>query len=295
VELFLQQLFNGLALGSTYALFAMGFGLIFAVLGVLNVAHGTFATWGALFALFAVMSLGVPFLVAAVVGVVAAGLLGIAVDRIAFEPLRKRGGGLLGPIITSIGFWIILGELAQLATGARAYRFPAGSFPDQLVVAGPIRFQIVQVVNVVLAIVVAAALHSFLRRSRYGSAIRAVGYDDGAAALGGVNPKRAVLITSFLAAGIGGLAGIMSGLATNNISFMMGENLLLKGFAAVVVGGFGDVRGAWAGGLVIGVSEVLGAQFISSSFRDAITFGLLLLFLVLRPQGLFGEIAFKRA
>lgn len=295
MALFTQQLVNGLALGATYALFAMGFGLVFAVLGILNVAHGTFATWGALFALYMVRTLEMPFIVGALVGVVGAGLLGVLVDRIAFEPLRKRGSGLLGPIITSIGIWIILGELAQLTTGARAYRFPQGSFPDQLIMIGALRLQLVQIVNIVLALVVAIILHRFLRGSSTGASIRAVGYNDLAASLSGVDPKRAVLLTSFLAAAIAGLAGIMSGLATNNVSFFMGEALLLKGFAAVVVGGFGDVRGAMIGGLIIGVSEVLGAQYISSSFRDAITFGLLLLFLIVRPRGLFGELTFNRA
>ena len=134
-----------------------------------------------------------------------------------------------------------------------------------------------------------------MERSRFGSSIRAVGFDADSAAISGVNPRVVIYVTAFLASAVAAIAGILSGLATNNVSFTLGEGLLLKGFAAVVVGGFGDVRGAMVGGLIIGVSEVLGAQYISNSFRDAITFGLLLLFLVLRPRGIFSELQYSRA
>lgn len=294
MNLFLQQLGNGVALGATYALFAMGFGLVFATMGILNVAHGTFASWGAISTYFALQR-GMPFIPAAIIGVVAAGAIGVIVDAVAFEPLRRRGVGLLGTIITSIGAWIVLGNLAQEATAARARTFRSGAFPSGMVSILGVKLTYAQVLNVVLALVVVVALHLFLHRSRVGAAIRAVGYAPAAAALGGVNRRRIVTLTAFLAAGIAGLAGVGSALATSNVSFNMGEGLLLKGFAAVVVGGFGDVRGAAAGGLAIGVFEVLGAQYISNDFRDAITFGLLVLVLVFFPRGLFGERELSRA
>lgn len=295
MELFLQQTFNGLALGAVYGMFALGFGLVFATMGILNVAHGTFATWGALISLYMVAGMGVPFVPALLIGFVGAGLLGIIVDQIAFEPLRRKGSGLLGPIITSIGVWIILGQLALISTNATARRFPIGSFPEEILRWGPFAMAPIQIVNIVVALVLAVALYWFLQRSRFGSAIRAVGFNADSASLAGVSPRNVIWATAFLAASIAGLAGTLSGMATNNVSFVMGEGLLLKGFAAVVVGGFGDVRGAMVGGLIIGVSEVLGATYISSSFRDAITFGLLLLFLVFRPRGLFSELEYSRA
>ncbi len=295
MDLFLQQLFNGLALGATYGMFALGFGLVFATMGILNVAHGTFATWGALIALYAVAGMGLPFIPGLILGVVGAGLLGVLVDQIAFEPLRRRDAGLLGPIITSIGMWIILGALAQIATNSTARRFPIGTFPERLFEIGPLRLELVQIVNIVVALALAITLYLFMERSRFGSAIRAVGFDANSAAISGVNPRIVIYVTAFLASAVAAIAGILSGLATNNVSFTLGEGLLLKGFAAVVVGGFGDVRGAMVGGMIIGVSEVLGAQYISNSFRDAITFGLLLLFLVLRPRGIFSELQYSRA
>lgn len=295
MSLFLQQLVNGLAVGSTYSLFAIGFSLVFASMGVLNLAHGTFATWGAIVALIAVVSLGVPFWLAALIGVVAAGIIGVVVDQLGFQPLRGRGSGSLGLIITSIGFWIILLELALVVNGPNALSFPDSELKSSrfevagLTVSGP------QLLSMSAVLVVGVLIWLFMTRTRFGSAIRAVGYDRTASMLGGLEPRKVIIFTAFLAAAIAGLAGVLSGLATNNVSPSLGEGMLLKGFAAVVVGGFGDIRGAVVGGLLIGVFEVLGAEYISSGLRDAITFGLLFLFLILRPHGIFGEVKYERA
>ncbi|HEY8543445.1 MAG TPA: branched-chain amino acid ABC transporter permease [Acidimicrobiales bacterium] len=294
MDLFLQQLANGVALGAVYAMFAIGFGLVFATMGILNVSHGTYATWGAIAAL-ALLERDVPFVGALVGGVLAAGAIGVVVDRLAFEPLRRRGVGMLGSIITSIGAWIILGDLAQEATDAQARSFPSGSFPSGFVEVGGVRLGYPQLLNILVAAALVVGMHLVLTRTRLGGAIRAVGYDAAAASLSGVNPRLIIALTALLAGGVAGLAGVLSALSTNNVSFTMGEGLLLKGFAAVVVGGFGDVRGAALGGLIIGVSEVLGAQYISNDFRDAITFGLLVLFLVAMPRGIIGEREVRRA
>lgn len=294
MELFFQQLGNGIAVGATYAMFAMGFGLVFATMGILNVAHGTFATWGAIAALWAVED-GWPFPLAVAVGVVGAGAIGFLVDALAFEPIRKRDVGLLGSIITSIGAWIILGNLAQQATDAQAKAYPPDTFARGTLSFGPVDLAYAQVLNIVVALVVGVVLYQFINATRTGAAIRGVGHGAHSAALAGVNTRFIVGLTAFLAAAIAGLAGVLSALATNNVSFTMGEGLLLKGFAAVVVGGFGDIRGALAGGFLIGIVEVLGAQYISTSFRDAITFGLLLVVLLVRPHGIFGEVQFQRA
>lgn len=294
MDLFLQQLANGVALGAVYAMFAIGFGLVFATMGILNVSHGTYATWGAIAAL-ALLERDVPFVGALVGGVLAAGAIGVVVDRLAFEPLRRRGVGMLGSIITSIGAWIILGDLAQEATDAQARSFPSGSFPSGFVEVGGVWLGYPQLLNILVAAALVVGMHLVLTRTRLGGAIRAVGYDAAAASLSGVNPRLIIALTALLAGGVAGLAGVLSALSTNNVSFTMGEGLLLKGFAAVVVGGFGDVRGAALGGLIIGVSEVLGAQYISNDFRDAITFGLLVLFLVAMPRGIIGEREVRRA
>lgn len=295
MELFLQQLLNGLAVGSTYSLFAIGFSLVFASMGVLNLAHGTFASWGAIIALLMVSSLGIPFWAAIAVGVVAAGVIGVFVDQVGFQPLRGRDSGSLGPIIVSIGFWLILLEVGQLVNGPNALRFPDSAVKSArfsifgLTMSGP------QALSIVALVVVGIAMWLFMSKTRFGSAIRAVGYDRTASMLGGLGPRRVIVVTAFLAAAIAGLAGALSGLATNNVSSHLGEGMLLKGFAAVVVGGFGDIRGAIVGGLLIGVFEVLGAEYVSSGLRDALTFGLLFIFLIFRPSGIFGEVRHERA
>jgi branched-chain amino acid transport system permease protein len=293
--LFLQQLANGISLGAVYALFAVGFGVVFSTMGILNLAQGMYATWGALTAYWAVANAGLPFAVACLIGLAAGAATAVAVDQVAFQPLRSRGGTqMLGTIITSVALWISLREAASLATGAAPLGFPPGSVPDGLLRIGGVRVLTSQIIAIVCAIAMTALIHVILRRTRLGAAIRAVGHDRDAAGLGGVNPRVAILTAAALAGAATGLAGVLYA-DGQTFSFSLGDGLLLQGFAAVVIGGMGDVRGAAAGGFLIGVVQVLSAQYISNSFQDAITFGLLLVVLVARPRGLFGTVQLGRA
>jgi branched-chain amino acid transport system permease protein len=295
MQLLTEQLINGAALGSLYALFAVGFGLVFATLGILNAAHGTYASWAAIAALFVAERLGLPFPLVLLTGVIAGGVLALLVDQIGFQPLRSRGGGMLGALITSIAFWIILDSLAGLATGQQSLSFPPGSYPAKMFHLGAIPLPSMQLVTIAAMLVVTIGIHLLMRHSRFGAAMRAVGWNGTAAALGGVNPRMVIVATAFLAGATSGLAGVLAGISTQNVSFSLGQGLMLKGFAAVVVGGYDDVRGAAVAGVALGVLEVLSAQYISTSLRDGITYALLLGFLLLRPRGLFGHAAFTRA
>jgi branched-chain amino acid transport system permease protein len=295
MQLFIEQLINGAALGSLYALFAVGFGLVFATLGILNAAHGTYASWAAIAALFVTQRLGLPFPLVLLTGVLAGGVLALIVDQIGFQPLRARGGGMLGALITSIAFWIILDSLAGLATGQQSLSFPPGSYPATMLYLGPIPLPSMQLITVGLMLAVTIGIHLLMRHSRFGAAMRAVGWNGTAAALGGVNPRVVIVATAFLAGATSGLAGVLAGISTQNVSFSLGQGLLLKGFAAVVVGGYDDVRGAAVAGVALGVLEVMSAQYLSTSLRDGITYALLLGFLLLRPRGLFGRASFIRA
>lgn len=295
MQLLAQQLANGIALGSIYALFAIGFSLILAKMGILNVAHGTFATWGALSSYWLVSEHGVNFWLALVLGVCFAGLLGVLSDLLAFEPLRRRNAGVFAPIIASIGIWIILLTVAEAFGGPTATSYPAESVPTEPIRMFGLLMLPAQVISILVLVVVVTAIHLLLTRTRFGAAVRAVAVDPKSATIVGVNARRTLVTVAFLAAGIAGLAGILAALSDNNVSFALGEALLLKGFAAVVVGGYGDIRGAALVGVAIGVLEVMSAQYISSGFRDAITFGVLLAVLVVRPQGLFGERQLVRA
>ena len=295
MHLFIEQMINCCALGALYALFGLGFGIVFSTLGILNAAHGSYASWAAIAALAAVEQLKMPFLPALVIGVVGGGLLAVVVDQIAFQPLRKRGSGMLGALITSIAFWIILDNLAGTATGQQSLSFPRGSYPGTMFRIGDIPIPAMQLITVAVMLVVTFGLHMLIRRSRFGAAMRAVGWNQTAASLGGVNPRYVVIVTAFIAGATSGLAGVLGGITTHNVSFLLGEGLLLKGFAAVVVGGYDDVRGTAVAGVGLGVLEVMSAQYLSSGLRDGITYALLLTFLLVRPRGLFGSLGFSRA
>lgn len=295
MQLLIQQLMNGIALGSIYAIFAVGFSLILARMGILNVAHGTFATWGALSSYWLVAEVGVNFWVALLIGVLFAGLLGVASDVLAFEPLRKRKAGTFAPIIASIGIWIVLLAVAEAFAGPSATSYPAGSVATEAFRIGGFVILPAQLYSVIALIIVVTGVHLLLARTRFGAAVRAVSSDTRSATIVGVNARSTLIVVAFLAGAIAGLAGVLAALADNNVSFNLGEALLLKGFAAVVVGGWGDIRGAAIAGLAIGVLEVMSAQYISSGFRDAITFGVLLLVLVAWPRGIFRERQFVRA
>jgi branched-chain amino acid transport system permease protein len=297
MELFLQQLLNGLSLGSVYAIFAVGFSLIFATLGILNVAHGTFATWGALAALVVMQEVGgeLGFALAAVAAVLVAGALGVLTDLVAFEPLRGRGTEFLGMIISSIGVWIILGTLAVMATNATPQPIPQDMLPEGLLTMGGLVLRPIDVITLISAISIAAAVYWLMYRTRTGAAIRAVGLNPSSATIVGVSARRSIALTSFLAAAIAGFAGLLAASASQVVDFHLGEPLLLKGFAAVVIGGFGSIPGAYLGGLFIGVSEILAGQYLGGVFQDGITYLFLIAILLFRPRGLFAEAQLKRA
>ena len=295
MDLFFEQLINGVALGSLYALFGLGFGIVFATLGILNAAQGTYASWAAIVALAAAEHYKFPFIPALLTGVVAAGVIALLVDQVAFQPLRRRGKDMLGALITSIACWIILDSLAGTATGHNSLSFPRGTYPSTMYHLGTIPLPVMQIITIAAMVAVTVGLHVLIRHTRFGAAMRAVGWDQTAASLGGVNPRYVVIITAFIAGSTSGLAGVLGGITTHNVSFMLGEGLMLKGFAAVVVGGYDDVRGTALAGVALGVLEVMTSQYLSSGLRDGITYALLLGFLLLRPRGLFGSLTYSRA
>lgn len=291
MRLFLQQLLNGLALGSAYGTFAMSFGLIFATMGILNVAHGTIATFGAIAGWVVVKQFGFSFIPALVIGVVVATTIGILTDRLAFQPLRARAN-TLGYLITSIGVWIVLISLGETALNHQIEVFPPDLLSGPRLAATDIYLAPGQVWLLIVGPVGACALYLLLTRTPIGAMIRAVGFSEVWSRISGVSSTLVIISTVAISAGLAGIAGYLSSIAFDNVSVPLGEGLLLKGFAAVVVGGFGDVRGAFLGGIIIGITEVLGAQYVSGQFRDVITFGLLIIFLLFRPEGIFGEIKF---
>ncbi len=295
MELFASQLLNGCALGSLYALFGIGFGLVFATMGILNAAQGCYATWAAIIGLAAAEHLGLPFPLVVLSAIAGGALVGTAVDQLVFQPLRARRADMLGALITSIAFWMILDSLAGFATGQQSLSFPAASYPNKMLLTEPVPLPAMQLISIGALIVITIAMHWMIVHTRVGAAIRAVGWNPVAAALGGVNSRNIILMTAALSGAISGIAGAMGGILSSNVSFTLGQGLMLKGFAAVVVGGYTDVRGTAIAGIALGILEVFCAQYISTALRDGFTYTLLLLFLLLRPQGLFGSRGFVRA
>lgn len=292
--LLLEQLINGVSIGAVYALFAVGFGIVFSTMQILNLAQGVYATYGAMITYFILDGSGLPFWLAAVLGVIGAGLVAVLVDQIAFEPLRRRGVQLLGAVIASIGMWIALREVLSIATDATPVGFPPGSAPGGQISIGPVDVLKTQVLAVVCAVVVISAVYYLLHRTNVGSAIRAVGFDKRSAQIAGISPQAMIIGAAMLSGAVTGLAGILLA-GGQSFNFNLGDALLLQGFAAVVIGGMGDVRGSALGGLFIGVVQTLSASYISASYQDAITFGLVLVVLLWRPTGLLGSTNFQRA
>lgn len=292
--LFLDQLVNGISIGAIYALFAVGFSIVFSTMRILNLAQGVYATYGAMITYFVLANTNLPYWLAAIAGVIAGGVTAVFVDQIAFEPIRRRGVELLGSIIASIGMWIGLREIMSIATDATPVGFPPARAPRGLLTIGPITVLHAQLIAVGCSIVVITAMYLAMHRTTIGSAIRAVGYDKRSAQITGVNPRTMIVVAAVLSGAVTGLSGIL--MATGqSFNFALGDGLLLQGFAAVVIGGMGDLRGGAIGGLLIGIVQTMSATYISSSYQYAITFGLLLAVLLLRPSGLIGTVNLRRA
>lgn len=290
-----QQLINALSLGSVYALFALGFTLIFGVLGVINLAHGAVFMVGAYAALQAVILADMPIWAALVIAFFASGLIGLAIDILVLSPLRKRDAPHLIPMIATIGVAIALNSAVQGIFGADNLRFPPGVVPDESIELAGLHVTVVEIGIVALTLVIMVMLLVGLRRTSAGKALRAVAESPKAAALLGINVEGLFRKTSFLAAALGGAAGVMISLYSNAVYPLMGQPMLHKGIAVIILGGMGDIRGALIGGLFLGFAEVFAVAYIGSTMRDAVAFGLLFLILLVRPTGLFGKASERKA
>ena len=290
-----QQLLNGLFLGAVYALFAVGYTLVFGVLDILNLAHAAIFT-AAAFAAFSLAMHGVPLPLAFLGAAVMAGIIGILLDRVAFAPLRRRNAGTLVPLISSIGVAIIIGAVLRGIYGVDERHFTTGGLDTAPAIrVGGVTFTSVELVIFLSAIVLMVLLSWTLRATTLGRHIRAVAEDRIAATLLGVDLERTIAATFFLASALGGAAGVLTGLEYNSVTLDMGSPIELKGLAIIILGGMGSITGAVVGGFVIGAVETFAIAYGLSEWRDAITFGVMFLILVARPSGLFGKRALRQA
>ena len=296
-----QQLLNAIFIGSIYELFAVGYTLVFGVLDVLNLAHSAVFMFGAVLCYSLVALHGQPFFVAALIAVLASGGLGLVIEYVALRPLRRRNAPQISALISTIGLALILVAVVEQARphtalawlwteGANSARFPTTAVPNATWHVAGLTLEASNLAILVITIVLLVVLGYTIRSTQIGRALRAVAENPRAARLLGIEVDRIFALTLFLSSALGGLAGILFGIATSNIDPYIGRDQVeLKGLAVIVLGGMGSVPGAVLGGYIIGLIEVLSFVRLGSGARDAAAFLALFLMLVLRPQGLFGS------
>jgi branched-chain amino acid transport system permease protein len=284
----MQQLLNGLFIGSIYALFAIGFTLVFGILDRLNLAHPAVFAASAFVGIELVEQAGLSIWVALPLVFVVGGALGLIIERVGFRPLKNRPDAHFAGLISSIAIAGMIIALLQWRYGPNTRRFPAGSFPDTRYEILGAQVTLVQIVILVVSLALVVGLTWLVGRSRLGRAMRAIAENPTAARVLGVNVDRVTATTFAISSALGAVAGVLFAINVNSAQLGMGSAIELKGLAVIIVGGMGSLPGALVGGLVLGLAEVFAIQYIGSSWRDLIAFGLLFLILLVRPQGLFG-------
>ena len=305
MEIFLQQIINGLVQGSVYALVALGYTMVYGILGLINFAHGEVVMMGAMVSLSALsLMAGLPPLVSLPLSLLLAVafcmLLGFGIERIAYRPLRHAPR--LAPLITAIGVSIVLQNLAMLIWGRDYHSFPQLFANHAHRMAGAI-INDIQLAIVVAAFLMMAGLMLVVHRTRLGRAMRAVAENQHAAQLMGVDVNRVVSVTFMMGSALAAVAGVMVSANYGLAHYYMGFLLGLKAFTAAVLGGIGNLRGAMLGGLLLGLIESLGAGYIGditggfmgSQYQDVFAFLVLIAVLIFRPSGLLGERLAERA
>jgi branched-chain amino acid transport system permease protein len=301
---FIQELVNGLTQGGLYALVALGYSMVYGVLKLLNFAHGDLYMVGAFIGYFVLQWFGgptalaipVPFVILAMFIAAGGGVgaLGVAIERFAYRPLRDAPR--IAPLITALGVSFLLENAMLLLFGAsfRDYNTSAFiSFSTSIRIGG-VHIWIVQIMVILLSVALMYGLQVLVTRTQLGRQMRAVASDREAAEMLGINVDSTISATFFLGSALAGIAGVMAGLAFNEIYTLMGFIIGLKAFTAAVVGGIGSIPGAMLGGFVIGIAEAFITGYISSTFTNLIVFGILIAFMILRPTGLLGRVQLQK-
>jgi branched-chain amino acid transport system permease protein len=304
VEFFVQQLVNGVTLGSVYALIALGYSMVYGILKLLNFAHGEVYMMGAFIGYFVLTGLGgssspivpVPLVLILMflAGMLGAGILGVVIERFAYRPLRNAPR--IAPLISAIGvsFFLQASALLLFTAQFRTYDTPQLIPVTTRIDAGPLHISLVRMLVIGSAIALMIALTLLVNRTRLGKAMRAVSYDREAAAMMGIDVDRVIVATFFIGSALAGAAGVMVGLVFERVFHFMGFVAGLKGFTAAVIGGIGNIPGAMLGGLLIGLAEAFSASYISSTFQNLIVFGILIAVMLIRPTGLLGSPVLKK-
>ncbi|MCL1930738.1 MAG: branched-chain amino acid ABC transporter permease [Treponema sp.] len=291
---FLQNVFNALQWGSFYSIIALGYCLVYGVLRFINFAHGDIfmtASYIAFFiatALLGMLGGGLPvFFITLILTMAATALLGVTIERIAYRPLRRKGVNRLYVVITAlmVGFILEYGNLASL--GASARRFP-DIITERVWTFGSVIITNLKVLVIAAAILVFAILQFIVKKTVLGMSMRAISYDRFAIPIMGIPVNKIITFTFALGSGLAAVAGILFGMSYPVLGPLMGMILGWKAFIAAVVGGIGDIKGAFVGGFILGFIEIFIVAIFPSSFKDLVSFVILLIILVLKPTGFFG-------
>jgi branched-chain amino acid transport system permease protein len=295
-----QQLLNAVFIGSIYALFAVGYTLVFGVLDILNLAHSAVFMLGAAITYSLVVNHGQSFWVACIVGMAAAAFMGLVIEHVCLRPLRRRRAPPIAALISTIGLALIIVAAVEQGRpgtffawlwvdGANSVSLPPGTVPNPTWHVAGLTLEASKMAIIPISIALMLILGYVIRFTQVGRGLRAVAENPRAARLMGLDVDRMISLTLVISSALGGLAGILFGVALGDISPYIGrDNVEVRGLAVIVLGGMGSIPGAVAGGYLLGLIEVLALVVLGSNARAGVAFAALFLMLVLRPQGLFG-------
>ena len=282
----LQQLLNGVSLGSIYALIALGYTMIYGIIKLINFAHGDIYMVGAYIGFFAITKTNFSIVPAILISMVVTGLLGMLVEKLAYKPLRHAPR--ISVLITAIGVSFFLEYTSMYFVSPTPRTFPA-VFDSVAINIGPLVINGQQMLILGITCVLMVLLTYIVQKTKIGKAMRAASFDTETAQLMGIDSDRVISITFGIGSALAAVAGVLVGVYYNSIDPLMGIMPGLKAFVAAVLGGIGILPGAVAGGIILGVVEALVSGFLSSTFRDAAAFAILILVLLFKPSGLFGK------
>lgn len=289
-SLFIQQLINGLSLGSIYALIALGYTMVYGIVKLINFAHGDIMMIGAYAGYFVLMSMGatVPgFALALMVAMVFCGVMGVLIERLAYRPLRNAPR--LNSLITAIAVELILQNLMRVLpfVGPDPKQFPVMNV--RAIVLGPVSIPGIKALVIIGSVLLMVALNILVNYTKTGKAMRSVSYDLQASSLMGINVNKTIAITFAIGSVLAGAGGVLYASAYPQVDPMMGYMPGLKAFVAAVLGGIGSIPGAMIGGVILGIAETLTKGYGPSQYADAISFGILIIILLVKPTGLLGK------
>lgn len=283
----IQQLINGLALGSVYALIALGYTMVYGIIGLINFAHGDIYMVGAFLGFFAATLFHLSFIPTLLIAMVGSALVGVLIEKIAYKPLRNSTKIAL--LITAIGMSLFLENGTRLFIGPNPKPFPSNLLAQKNINIGALQINNLQIIILLVSIILAVILQYIVFKTKVGKAMRAAAFDKDAAYLMGINVDRIISVTFAIGSALAGAAGVLVGILYNRIDPYMGVMPGLKAFIAAVLGGIGVIPGAMFGGIFMGLAETLTKAYVSSKLSDAIAFGILILVLIFKPSGLLGK------